>query len=168
MRKNGWKTWIAPSPSILLLLQRRWREFRAVTLGTVVCFYVGYALYVAFNGPPFVNVYRFDEKIDIELSRDCVLQMVHYFFRKTQEEGLYFYQPKPVNEEIHELLVEGGFDPFEDNPTLDPDETCYVLWRHTYVAYYGEEAGGREGEFDTYAEEGEGADDDGGSGAEEE
>jgi hypothetical protein len=121
----------------------------------------GHALFVRFNGPPFIAIYTHDQKPDLELSRDCVLQLIHYFFQKTPEEGLYFYQQKPVPSEIHDLLVEGGFDPFEDNPTLDADEACYVLWRHTYVAYYGEESGGREGEFDSYDEDG-GGDDEGG------
>src|SRR5205823_4080732 len=40
--------WIAPSMSILLLLQRRRREFRTATLGVILCFYLGYFLYVAF------------------------------------------------------------------------------------------------------------------------
>jgi membrane-associated phospholipid phosphatase len=44
--------WIAPAVPALLLLRRRWREFRSATLGIVVCFYVGYALYVAFPAAP--------------------------------------------------------------------------------------------------------------------
>ncbi|HET7295192.1 MAG TPA: phosphatase PAP2 family protein [Vicinamibacteria bacterium] len=44
--------WIAPSTSLALLAQRRWREFRAATLGVVVCFYVGYMLYVVFPAAP--------------------------------------------------------------------------------------------------------------------
>jgi membrane-associated phospholipid phosphatase len=58
--------WIAPSPSILLLLQRRWREFRRVTLGTVVCFYIGYLLYVAFPAAPprLVLVYEFTRSLE--------------------------------------------------------------------------------------------------------
>lgn len=44
--------WIAPSTSLILLARRRWPEFRAVTLGITVCFYMGYALYVAFPAAP--------------------------------------------------------------------------------------------------------------------
>jgi membrane-associated phospholipid phosphatase len=44
--------WIAPSTSLILLLQRRWPEFRAATLGIVTCFFMGYALYVAFPAAP--------------------------------------------------------------------------------------------------------------------
>ena len=44
--------WIAPSTSLILLLQRRWREFRAATVGVLTCFFIGYALYVAFPAAP--------------------------------------------------------------------------------------------------------------------
>jgi membrane-associated phospholipid phosphatase len=53
--------WIAPSTSLLLLLQRRWREFRSATLGVVACFYLGYFLYLVFPAAPprLVLVYEF-------------------------------------------------------------------------------------------------------------
>ena len=44
--------WIAPSTSLILLLQRRWPEFRAATFGIVACFFMGYALYVIFPAAP--------------------------------------------------------------------------------------------------------------------
>jgi membrane-associated phospholipid phosphatase len=44
--------WIAPSTALLLLLRRRWAEFRAVTMGVLVCFFLGYALYVIFPAAP--------------------------------------------------------------------------------------------------------------------
>lgn len=44
--------WIAPAVPLVLLLQRRWQAFRAATLGIVVCFYLGYALYVLFPAAP--------------------------------------------------------------------------------------------------------------------
>lgn len=57
--------WIAPSTSLLLLLQGRWREFRTVTLGVVVCFYLGYVLYVLFPAAPprLVLVYEFKKTL---------------------------------------------------------------------------------------------------------
>lgn len=53
--------WIAPSTPLLLLLLRRWREFRAATLGVITCFYLGYFLYVVFPAAPprLVLVYEF-------------------------------------------------------------------------------------------------------------
>lgn len=58
--------WIAPSPALILLAQRRWKEFRAASLGTVVCFYLGYALYVAFPAAPprLVLVYEFTRSLE--------------------------------------------------------------------------------------------------------
>ena len=44
--------WIAPSTSVGLLLQRRFGEFRATTTGVIACFFIGYALYVAFPAAP--------------------------------------------------------------------------------------------------------------------
>jgi membrane-associated phospholipid phosphatase len=44
--------WIAPSTSLVLLLQGRWPEFRAATVGVLTCFFIGYALYVVFPAAP--------------------------------------------------------------------------------------------------------------------
>ena len=44
--------WIAPAVSAVLLWQGRWREFRAVTLGVIACFFLGYLLYVVFPAAP--------------------------------------------------------------------------------------------------------------------
>jgi membrane-associated phospholipid phosphatase len=57
--------WIAPSTSLVLLARRRWREFRAATLGVVLCFYVGYFLYVVFPAAPprLVLVARFTKTL---------------------------------------------------------------------------------------------------------
>jgi len=57
--------WIAPSTSLILLVQRRWPQFRAATLGVIVCFYIGYALYVLFPAAPprLVLVYEFTKNL---------------------------------------------------------------------------------------------------------
>jgi membrane-associated phospholipid phosphatase len=44
--------WIAPSTALILLAQRRWAAFRRTTMGILVCFYLGYALYVIFPAAP--------------------------------------------------------------------------------------------------------------------
>jgi membrane-associated phospholipid phosphatase len=44
--------WIAPSTSTLLVFKRRYAEARATVLGIIVCFYLGYLLYVAFPAAP--------------------------------------------------------------------------------------------------------------------
>ena len=57
--------WIAPSTSLLLLVRRDWRAFRAATLAVIVCFYLGYALYVIFPAAPprLVLVYEFSRTL---------------------------------------------------------------------------------------------------------
>ncbi len=57
--------WIAPSTSLILLGRRRLPEFRAVTLGVILCFYLGYALYVIFPAAPprLVLVYEFKKTL---------------------------------------------------------------------------------------------------------
>ena len=44
--------WIAPSTSVALLAQRRFAPFRTATTGVITCFFIGYALYVAFPAAP--------------------------------------------------------------------------------------------------------------------
>jgi membrane-associated phospholipid phosphatase len=44
--------WIAPSTSLVLLLRKRWPEFRATTTGVIACFFLGYLLYVLFPAAP--------------------------------------------------------------------------------------------------------------------
>jgi membrane-associated phospholipid phosphatase len=44
--------WIAPSVSALLLWRGRSAEFRAVTIGVIACFFLGYLLYVIFPAAP--------------------------------------------------------------------------------------------------------------------
>jgi len=58
--------WIAPSTSLVLLARRRWREFRAATMAVLVCFYLGYFLYVAFPAAPprLVFVYDFTRSLE--------------------------------------------------------------------------------------------------------
>jgi membrane-associated phospholipid phosphatase len=57
--------WIAPSTSLVLLVQRRFEAFRAATLGVIACFFMGYALYVVFPAAPprLVLVYEFTKNL---------------------------------------------------------------------------------------------------------
>jgi membrane-associated phospholipid phosphatase len=57
--------WIAPSVPLLLLVRRRLPEFRAATMGVLVCFYLGYFLYVLFPAAPprLVLVYEFKRNL---------------------------------------------------------------------------------------------------------
>lgn len=57
--------WIAPSTALILLVRRRLTEFRATTMGVLVCFYFGYFLYVLFPAAPprLVLVYEFKRNL---------------------------------------------------------------------------------------------------------
>lgn len=57
--------WIGPSTALILLAKGRWPEFRAAMMGVLVCFYLGYALYVAFPAAPprLVLVYEFEKNL---------------------------------------------------------------------------------------------------------
>ena len=57
--------WIAPSTSLILLLQRRFSAFRTATLGVLTCFFMGYALYVLLPAAPprLVLVYEFTKNL---------------------------------------------------------------------------------------------------------
>jgi hypothetical protein len=101
---------------------------------------IGFAGIVTFSGPPFVFVHLFPGHEDIETGHEAVLQLVHAFFRNSDEPELWTYVAKPVDDEIHDLLIEGGFDPWLDAlPGIDPDvDAAYIMERHTYDAYWGE------------------------------
>jgi len=57
--------WIAPSTALVLLALRRLREFRAVMMAVLVCFYLGYFLYVLFPAAPprLVLVYEYTKSL---------------------------------------------------------------------------------------------------------
>jgi membrane-associated phospholipid phosphatase len=57
--------WIGPSTALILLAQGRWPEFRTALMGVLVCFYLGYALYVVFPAAPprLVLVYEFRKNL---------------------------------------------------------------------------------------------------------
>jgi hypothetical protein len=106
---------------------------------------VGYAGIVTYSGPPFVFIYFFDGKDDLELARDVLVQLAQGFFKESEEEQLWFYLMRPVKPEIQEMLVEGGFDPYEDEtlPGVDlKKEAAFRMERHTWAAYYNEASGG--------------------------
>ncbi len=57
--------WIAPSTALVLLAQRRWSAFRRTTMGILVCFYLGYALYVIFPAAPPRIVLQHEFKVNL-------------------------------------------------------------------------------------------------------
>lgn len=100
----------------------------------------GYGVFVNYDGPPYIFVHFFDGEVDVELAADAMLLMVHAFFKHSEEPRLYTFLPKPVNDDIHDRLLEGGFDFIEDYPVIDNDvEAAYCIERFTYEAYYEDE-----------------------------
>jgi hypothetical protein len=101
---------------------------------------VGYSMFVTYDGPPYVAFFFEDGKLDIEIAGDAMQLLVHAFFKYQEEPQLFTFVLQPVPEEVHARLTEAGFDLMEDHPTVDPKkEATYVIERHTYNAYYGEE-----------------------------
>lgn len=109
---------------------------------------IGYAMFVTYDGPPYLAFYFEDGKFDIDMAGDAMLMMVHAFFKHLEEPQLFTYVMQPVPDEVHARLTEAGFDLIEDHPTVDPKkEATYVIERHTYQAYYGEEEAEEEEEL---------------------
>lgn len=110
---------------------------------------IGYALYVAYDGPPYFQIFPFNGILDLDIAQDAALLMVHAFFKYTKLKALHTFLPQPVSDDIDARLVEAGFDRIEEHPTVDlTQEGAYVMERHTYDAYYGDEEGDKEAELD--------------------
>lgn len=101
---------------------------------------VAYAGIVTFSGPPFVFCEFISGELLLDMVQDVILLLVHVYFKNSDEQELWAYVPHPVPEEIHDYLVEGGFDPFTDElPGVDlTKDAAFLMERHTYEAYWGE------------------------------
>jgi len=110
---------------------------------------VGYAGFVAYSGPTYIFYFSLELPVDFDIAQDCFMQLVPRFFRTTEDSILYTYVEKPVDERLDEMLVEGGFDPIDDVPAVDPTEIAvYAMERHTYEAYYGDEESEEDSELE--------------------
>ena len=110
---------------------------------------IGYAFYVAYDGPPYFQYFPFGGVIDLDIGQDAALLMVHAFFKYTKQPRLHTFIPQPVPDEIDARLIEGGFDRIEEHPTVDLTiEGAYVIERYTYDAYYGSDEDDDEKELD--------------------
>ncbi len=103
---------------------------------------IGYAGIIGYSGPPYAFVYYFDANMrDLDLAQEAMALVVKAFFEHiSDQDQLWAYQDKPVDDEVHSRLVEGGFDLVEDEvPGIDGRQVaCYLMERHTYAAYYGD------------------------------
>ena len=96
-----------------------------------------YVIYILYDGPPYIEFYNFTDSLNLDWIKDALLEIIHFFFSTTDHSGLFFYLDKPIPEEINTLLIENGFDRFDDCPIIDHSlERAYVLERYTYEAYH--------------------------------
>jgi hypothetical protein len=106
----------------------------------------GYCGWSYFSGPAFLFFMPADDApLDLIVISEALEMVGVAYFKFTEGQQLFMYIDKPIEEDIHETLVECGFDPIDELPTIDNEtEGAYVLKRATFEAYYG----GGEGEDD--------------------
>ena len=104
--------------------------------------HTGYAVYVGYDGPPYVFLHFFaGEEIDESIARDALIVVVQAFFQNTEEAELYFFLARELCEAYEGPLMDCGFDVDDLLPTINhEEEAAFVLLRTTYDAYYGEES----------------------------
>ena len=104
--------------------------------------HLGYAVYVAYDGPPYVFLHFFAENGDEEsIARDALIVFSHAFFEYTEQAELYFFLERDLCEAYEGPLMDCGFDVDDTLPTINHDEeAAFVLLRTTYEAYYGEDS----------------------------
>ncbi|MDP7038923.1 MAG: hypothetical protein QGI45_07185 [Myxococcota bacterium] len=104
--------------------------------------HLGYAVYVAYDGPPYVFLHFFtDDETQESLARDTLVVVIRGFFEYTTEEELYFFIDREMCEKFEGPLMDCGFDVDDTLPTINHDEeAAFVLLRTTYDVYYGEDS----------------------------
>ena len=104
--------------------------------------HLGYGVYVAYDGPPYVFLHFFSQDTDEEsIARDALVVFVRAFFEYTEQVELYFFLDRELCEAYEGPLMDCGFDVDDTLPTINHDEeAAFVLLRTTYEAYYGEDS----------------------------
>ena len=46
---------------------------------------IGWAMFVSYDGPPFITFYYFDEAPNTQTSSDCLENMIHIYFKEAEE-----------------------------------------------------------------------------------
>jgi membrane-associated phospholipid phosphatase len=72
--------WIAPAVPFVLAVRGRHRELRSAMLGVIVCFYLGYFLYVAFPAAPPRLVLALEYRHNLAGYPNRLYQMTQYAF----------------------------------------------------------------------------------------
>lgn len=119
---------------------------------------VGYAGYRVKCGCPYLFFIFTTRKYDVDLVQDAIPLLVRHFFTFTyprlpdfrQGDPLMVYLDRGVVDDMHDYLVESGFDPQEQWPFIDNvKKVAYSLSPETYEAYQSD-AGEPELEPDAY------------------
>jgi hypothetical protein len=102
---------------------------------------VGICAWVGFSGMPYLFFEPINPtEIGAEVLQELMEPVVHVFFEFTPGKELLVYVPRPVEDDLHLMLVESGFDPVEHLPGINNEkEMGYLLARSTYNTYFNED-----------------------------
>jgi len=102
---------------------------------------VGICAWVGCSGMPYILFEPMTPtEIGAEVLQELLEPVVHVFFEFTPGDELFVYVPRPVDDDLHLMLVESGFDPMEHLPGINNEkEMGYLLARSTYNTYFNDE-----------------------------
>ena len=103
--------------------------------------HLGHCGWSDFAGPAFVFFVPAPNTVPDLMVIFEALELVGVpYFEMTPAQELFIYVDRPVDDETHEMLVENGFDPWEQLPSIDNEkEAGYSMSRETFTAYYGDQ-----------------------------
>ena len=91
-------------------------------------------------GPAYITFFPTSAQFDTDVFRDAALSIVHAFFSMSDGDTLHIYLSHPIPEEIHDMVVEAGFDLWQEYPGVNSEEeSTYIMERSTFQAYYLED-----------------------------
>tara|TARA_Y100001968_G_C19076782_1_gene581075 strand:- start:85 stop:666 length:582 start_codon:yes stop_codon:yes gene_type:complete len=101
---------------------------------------IGYSGWSYCSGPAFLFFMpTHTPELDLILVSEAMEMITHAFFSFTPLNELFIYVDRPVDDDIHATLVESGFDPWDELPTINNEvEAAYIMKRSTFHAYFGE------------------------------
>ena len=97
---------------------------------------IGYVGFVLNSGMQKV-VLGFFGQPDISIARDCIPLVGRWYFDKPKRKFVCCFLAAPVPDDIHEALLDAGFEVLEDLQFVDySKQTPYYIARETFEAYY--------------------------------
>ncbi|MBN1961143.1 MAG: hypothetical protein JW841_09365 [Deltaproteobacteria bacterium] len=107
----------------------------------------GYVGYRAQAGVPFLFILFFD-KFEVSIASEALSPVIHHYFNETwvqytdfhRDFPLGIYLDRKIAKQMHQFLIENGFEPLSFVSELDNEKMIgYELRPQTYEAYYGED-----------------------------